>query len=226
MMAGITLLTRFMLEFGFPWLALVKGTQSNNAEIMDFMWAFALPWFRATDKTNYGPMCVHVNLIDELMSDEVKSVWRANRTISLRGHRGRNVAWDYGNERQNCEFKGGLRGFITRERLEEFPVLMNGYKHVAAQMAAAWFVDENGADVCDQYSHILPEDNAALVSALEALLGSNAPEVHEKASATNPFGSSSGRFPWEEVSAAKTGLEAFVRTHCDGLRTGEIDKEE
>ena len=91
-MAGITLLTRFMLEFGFPWLALVKGTQSNNAEIMDFMWAFALPWFRATDKTNYGPMCVHVNLIDELMSDEVKSVWRANRTISLRGHRGRNVA--------------------------------------------------------------------------------------------------------------------------------------
>jgi hypothetical protein len=90
----------------------------------------------------------------------------------------------------------------------------------------AWFVDENGADACDQYSHILPEDNAALVSALEALLGSNAPEVHEKASATNPFGSSSGRFPWEEVSAAKTGLEAFVRTHCDGLRTGEIDKEE
>ena len=171
-------------------------------------------------------MCVHVNLIDELMSDEVRSVWRANRTISLRGHRGRNVAWDYGNERQNCEFKGGLRGFITRERLEEFPVLMNGYKHVAAQMAAAWFVDENGADACDQYSHILPEDNAALVSALEALLGSNAPEVHEKASATNPFGSSSGRFPWEEVSAAKTGLESFVRTHCDGLRTDEIDKEE
>ena len=34
-MAGITLLTRFMLEFGFPWLALVKGTQSNNAEVIN-----------------------------------------------------------------------------------------------------------------------------------------------------------------------------------------------
>ena len=56
---------------------------------------------------------------------------------------------------------------------------------------------------------------------------SNAPEVHEKASATNLFECSSGRFPWEEVSAAKTGLEAFVQTHyCDGLKTGEIDKEE
>ena len=126
------------------------------------MWAFALPWFRATDKTNYGPMCVHVILIDELMSDEVKSVWRVNRTISLRGHRGRNVAWDYGNERQNCQFKGGLQGFITRERLEEFPVLMNGCKHIAAQTAAALFVDEAGVGSCDQYSHILPEDNASL----------------------------------------------------------------
>ena len=115
------------------------------------MWAFALPWSRTTDKTKYGPMCVHVKSIDELTSVEVKSVWRANRTISLRGHRGRNVAWDYGNERQNREFKGGLRGFITRERLEEFPALVNGYKHVAAQMTTAWFVDENGADACDQY---------------------------------------------------------------------------
>ena len=142
------------------------------------MWAFALPWFRATDKTNYGPMRVHVNLIDELMSDEVKSVWRVNRTISLRGHRGRNVAWDYGNERENCQFKGGLQGFITRERLEEFPVLVNGYTHVAAQTAAALFVDEAGVGSCDQYSHILPEDNASCFYAARA--------KHAKANAVVP----------------------------------------
>ena len=107
----------------------------------------------------------------------------------------------------------------------EFPVLMNGYKHVAAQMAAAWSIDE-GADAGDQYSHILKEDNDGLVSALQDLLGSSESEVHEKSGVANPFGSSAGDFPWEAVANAKTGLEEFVRAHCDGLRTDETGTEE
>ena len=35
--------------FGFPWLALVKGTQGNNAEIMDFMWDVGVCTFMVPD---------------------------------------------------------------------------------------------------------------------------------------------------------------------------------
>ena len=91
-----------------------------------------LPSFRCfsrfTTGTQYGPMAVHVIFFNELMSDEIRGIWHAYRTASLMGHCGRNVAWDYILERMNCEFKDGLHGCVTRERLDKFGVMMNGFK--------------------------------------------------------------------------------------------------
>lgn len=212
------LLTRFLFEFGFPWLMLLQATRSNNSSVLDFMWIYCLPWFRSTDKTQYAPMCVHVTFFNELMSNEVREIWRQYRTASLMGNPGRNVAWDYVLERTNLNFKLGLHGVVTRKRLEDLATMMNGFNHVDIRMAQSWGV-EHPDDAPSQYSHVLPADVAGLVKQLEELLGKDRQEVAAKSRIANPFGS--GPMPWNKVDQAKVGLDDFIRQHLDGLRTDE-----
>ena len=206
-----------MFEFGFPWLGLVNGIRSNDSDNLDFMWAYCLPWFRATSKTQYGPMAVHVIFFNELMSDEIRGIWHAYRTASLMGHCGRNVAWDYILERMNCEFKDGLHGCVTRERLDKFGVMMNGFKHIDAMLSQSWGVEH--PDDPSQYTHVKSEDVDAVVKQLEDRLGANRAEVDQKASARNPFGN--GTMPWAAVDTAKVDLDDFIRLHLHGLQTDE-----
>ena len=115
---------------------------------------------------------------------------------------------------------------MTRERLDEFSVLSNGFKHVDAQMVSAWGAETFGDDP-DQYSHVKKEDLDGMVRKLEQLLGSTAAEVQQKASMNNPFGPTAGAAPWDVVeNVGKHGLDDFIRTHVDGLQTDEINEDE
>lgn len=131
---------------------------------------------------------------------------------------GRNVAWDYVLERMNCEFKQGLHGVVTRERLHDFATIMNGFKHTDAMIKESWGVETD--DVPSQYTHVLDEDVRGIVAELEKLPGKDCAEVRMKASRNNPFGK--GPMPWDEVEAkGKHDLAEFVTIHLEGLRTDE-----
>ena len=56
----------------------------------------------------------------------------------------------------NREFKQGLHGYVTRERLEAFATMMNGFKHVDERLHESWGVEH--PDDVDQYSHLLQAD--------------------------------------------------------------------
>ena len=124
-------LIRFLHDFGYPWLLGVRtGIRMSSSHRLDFMWNLALPWFRASGKTNYGPMAVNVGLLNELMGPTFKKFWHSYRTASFLGRQGRNVAWDYVLERMNRDFKQFLGCCVTEARLESFAQMLNGLKHV------------------------------------------------------------------------------------------------
>ena len=164
-------------------------------------------------------MAVHVTFFNEMMSDEMRTLWHSYRTASLLGHPGRNVAWDYLLERMNCEMKQGLHGCVTRERLDRFAVMLNGFKHVDTRLTQSWGVEHPDVRPT-QYTHLRQGDIDGVVGQLEELLGKDRQDVLLKARVRNPFGS--GSMPWTLVERATSdGLDDFIRQHLDGLRTDE-----
>ena len=183
------------------------------------MWAYMLPHFRCTHKTQYAPMAVHVLYMNDMMSPEVKAVWQQHRTASLSGNPGRLVGWDYVLERMNNEFKRLLDGHVTRERLDSCALLLNGLKVIDADISSSWGVEH--PDEPDQYTHVRPEDVNEVVRQLEVLLGATRAEVANKASHRNKFGT--GSAPWQDIwdGDGMRDLDDFIRRHLGGLVSGE-----
>ena len=163
---GIQVLAGYLYYCLFPWLSLKQAIISKKNDIIDFMWAYSLPWFRCSKKNLYAPLTVHHLFVMDMMSEPVRQVWQLHRTGSLRGNRGRNVAWDMFNEKENNDFKRALDGHITRGRLRECATLLNGTKFLDDQFSASWGVEHE--DEPSQYCHVKQSDVGGIVIKLEA----------------------------------------------------------
>ena len=214
---GVQVLAGYLYHCLFPWLSLKQAIRSNNGTIIDFMWAYSLPWFRCSNKNLYAPLTVHHLFVMDMMSAPVRQVWQLHRTGSLKGNRGRNVAWDMFNEKENNDFKRFLDGDITRKRLRECATLLNGTKFLDDQFSASWGVEHE--DEPSQYTHVKQSDVDGIVAKLEARLGSTRAALNRNQQ-RNPFGS--GTAPWVQAeTTGMAGLDDFIRRHLAHLPTNE-----
>ena len=213
---GLLVLLKFLHDFAFPWLSLRMGVRGNADKPINFMWNFSMPWFRATNKTNYAAMTVNVGLLHELMGATFKNVWREYRTASFLGRAGRNVAWDYVLERMNRDFKQYLGHHVTEDRLNSFAVMLNGLKHVKRMVSNAWGLDR--FDVEYEYTHVLADDVDNLVAEMKSALGNTLREVELRGGANrNPFRTNARAttMPWRHVeNIGKHQLDEYIRRHC------------
>lgn len=125
-------LTQFLFDAGLPLLALRTAIRGNQYEVIDNMWCYMLSIFRATGKKLYAKLCVHVIHTLVRMKPELRTIWNEKRTASLRGHLGRNVAWDFTLERMNLEIATLLGSNITEERIGDVIRQLNGMRQVSA----------------------------------------------------------------------------------------------
>lgn len=192
------------------------GVRANDEKPINFMWNLSMPWFRATNKTNYAAMTVNVGLLHELMGVTFRKVWSVYRTASFLGRAGRNVAWDYVLERMNRDFKQYLGHHVTEDRLNSFAVMLNGLKHVKRMVSNAWGLDR--FDVEYEYTHVLPDDVANLVAEMKDTLGHTLREVQLRGGPNNnPFRTHARAhtMPWQHVeTTGKQDLELYIRKHC------------
>ena len=214
---GVQVLAGYLYHCLFPWLSLKQAIRSNNGTIIDFMWAYSLPWFRCSNKNQYAPLAVHHLFVMDMMSAPVREVWKQHRTGSLKGNCGRNVPWDMFNEKENNDFKRTMDGHVTRQRLSACATLLNGSKFLDGQFSASWGVEHE--DEPSQYSHVKQSDVDGIVAKLETSLGSTRAALNVNRQ-RNPFGS--GAAPWVEVETnGMAQLDEFIRRHLAGLPTNE-----
>jgi hypothetical protein len=99
------------------------------------------------------------------MKPEVRKIWDAMRTASLRGHKGRNVAWDFTLERMNLEIATMLGHDISPGRIQEVIRQLNGIRHIRGAVLNALGIGDSGE--LSEYNGILDTDIGQLVPHLK-----------------------------------------------------------
>ena len=195
------------MDAGLPLLALRQGIRSNDVDTMNTMWAYMLNIFRCTGKHLYAQLCVLVLHTYYIMKPEIRQVYDSMRVASLRGHRGRCVAWDFLLERQNLEMQNMLGVTIEEERIQETVHQLNGIRHIRAPLLAALRQHD---DYDTEYSGVLDTDIDALVVHLKNALGFDGKDDASKMAmrSYDPFGS--GRSPRLRVAEKAEDTREFV----------------
>ena len=201
----------YLFFAGLPLLALRNAIRSNSHATIDLMWLYMLNLFRASNKNLYSKMCVHVTHTHQRLKPELKSIWDNKRTASLRGHLGRNVAWDFTLERMNLEVQTQMGNNIKPERINEAIRVLNGIRHTKGCTLDAFGLGDNELS---EANGIAKTDVLALVEHIESALGfdgnDDASKLFRKTS-SQPFRTSNGT-PWDMVSDAERdeSTQAFV----------------
>ena len=202
---------RYLFDAGLPLLALRNAIRSNNHATIDYMWLYMLNMFRASNKYLYSKMCVHVTHTHQRLLPELKSIWDDKRTASLRGHTGRNVAWDFTLERMNLEVQTLLGNNIVPERIGEVIRVLNGIRHTKDRALDAFGISDGELS---EANGIAQTDLLALKEHIRSALGfdgnDDASKLFRKTS-TQPFRTGNGT-PWDMVDAAESNesTQAFV----------------
>ena len=106
------------------------------------------------------------------MKPQLRAVWTRMRTVSLRGHRGRNVPYDLVCEKQNLESKELVGDNPTNAQLSKLAGLLNASRHIAPRFQKALGVPHGlDSDEGSQYSHQLDGDKQAVRDFLHTKLG-------------------------------------------------------
>jgi hypothetical protein len=87
------------------------------------------------------------------------------RTASLRGHNGRNVAWDFTFERMNLEIATMLGHDISPGRIQEVIRQLNGIRHIRGAALNALGIGDTSEQ--SEYNGVLDTDIGQLVQYLK-----------------------------------------------------------
>ena len=210
-------LLRFLFDFALPWLAVRQGIRCNSSDTLDRMWSITLAWFRACGKTNYAPMAVDVLYVNSSLSAPLTNIWREQRTMSLRGNAGSNIAYDGGCEQMNKEVKCGLGATVKPSLIDPFILMLNGIRHVEARLKAMFGIrvaeedDEDKESYYKEYTGTEQGDVDAIVQALTATLGSTHVELFAER-ISNPFRRGAG-VPWSRVEKEYADMETYIKQH-------------
>ena len=79
------------------------------------LWRLYAWRFKATNKTNYGPLCFYASRIYEGLTDDMQELWASIYCVSLKGHPGRNVGLDHLLEKVNLCAKDLVGNDATEE---------------------------------------------------------------------------------------------------------------
>ena len=124
--------------------------------------------FRASNKYRDSKMCVHVTHTHQRLKPELKSIWDDKRTASLRGHTGREVAWDFTLERMNLEVQTLLGNNIAPERIGEVIRVLNSIRDTKDRALDAFGIS---GDELSEANGIAETDLLALVGHIRSALG-------------------------------------------------------
>jgi len=196
-------LIHYLFEVGLPLLSLRNAIRGDDHATIDFMWLYMLNKFRASNKYLYSKMCVHVTHTHQRLKPALRGVWDSKRTASLRGHRGRNVGWDFTLERMNLEVQEMLGTNVTPERIPEVIRVLNGIRRVKGPALDAFGI---GGSELSEATGIAEADVKALVGHIESALGFDGNDDAGKLfrnTPSQPFRTGSGT-PWGQVSDAET----------------------
>ena len=165
------------------------------------MYATALPWFIVTNKTLYARICVDFIYIVMAMNVTLLGIFNANRTVSLLGHQGRNIAYDQANEFENLDtvkFKP-----TTPERINVVLKMLNGLKATDHQMRGLLGADRPEPT---EYTPVKENHVEAVLKVLRSRLGTDWEEVKSKKS--SPFGTG---VMWKKVAQqSRAKVDTYV----------------
>lgn len=115
---GKTLAT-FLFHGAVPFLALRslirRPPTKENRRLLNRLWRLYAWRFKATNKTNYGPLCFYASRIYEGLTDDMQELWASIYCVSLKGHPGRNVGLDHLLEKVNLCAKDLVGNDATEE---------------------------------------------------------------------------------------------------------------
>lgn len=186
------MLLRFLFEFGFPWLGFRRATRMGDSAKMNSMYAFALPWFRATKKHQYARICVDFVWVLLTANPVIINIFNERRTCSLLGNTGYNIAWD-----QACEFLNlDLKNMNPKDptHIDRILLMLNGVKHTDTRIRSALGIER---DDPNEYTQVKAHHTEAIVSSLKKTLGSNMEKLFTDQEQQSHFGD--GPRPWVKV---------------------------
>lgn len=198
---GAVVLVRTLREFLFPRLGLRMAIRANESSIIDWMWTYTNPMFRATNKTNYATMGVDVTQIRYSLDVPLRNVWLHHRTMSLNGNVGSNIELDRGMEKFNLACAEATRGRVTRDALTKFCKEMNAMSWVESRFRKAIEILNDGEST---YSHVRPEDISAVVDYFKQEIGASWLELTSDKPST--LGGAANDVPWEQVRRFHEGV--------------------
>jgi hypothetical protein len=189
-LSGIAVLVHFLSEFALPWLDFRNAIRAGDHATMDSMYAVALPWFRATKKTNYSRICLDYCYVILSLNNDLLTIWQKMRTCSLLGNSGRNIAWDQANEFMNKYVKE--MGPSSPERIDEIISMLNGMRSAEEPTRRAMGMEREDPT---EYTPVKIEHVNSIVKALESRLGQTRQSL--AGSHGNCFGTGE---PWRTVN--------------------------
>ena len=205
----MAVLLHFLFDFGLPWLEFRQAIRSNDFEKMNSMYALTLAWFMVTGKVMYARICLDFIYIIQAMNASLRSIFNANRTVSLLGHEGRNIPFDQANAFQNrftVEFNPK-----SPSRIDKVLTMLNGLRETDDQLRSLLGVDR--ADPAE-YTAVKANHIDALLAVLREKLGADTEAVlGDRRKKSSPFGSG---VKWKQV-ARQTAVERgeYVDTHLE-----------
>ena len=202
------------------------AARSNNFDIADMMWRYALPFFEVCGKKNYSEMCVMVTYFQTSMRPHLRDWYNKHRSVSHVGNKGSNIWHDQRCERQNNECKEILGHRPLKEHVGQRMTQLNGIKEVESKLLTAFGIDR--PESAGTKAEI--GDVNALLRALEGVLGTSFPEFMRPRA--NPFYEGPARratrrqteieecpAPWIliEREANSRGFSDYIKNHLLGL---------
>ena len=197
------MMVKFLFEAGLPYLALRTAIRCNNAAVIDDMYKYMIVRFRAANKFLYAKLCVLNLHTSFIMKPEIRKVWDAMRTASLRGHNGRNVAWDFTLERMNLEIATMLGHDISPGRIQEVIRQLNGIRHIRGAALNALGIGDTSE--LSEYNGVLDTDIGQLVQYLKLSFSIDGDNDFAKLCShhTNQFRSEGAVAPWTRIGAVE-----------------------
>lgn len=173
-----------MFDFGLPWLEFRQAIRANDHEKMNSMYALTLAWFMVTGKVLYARICIDFTYIIQAMNPLLAAIFNANRTVSLLGNRGRNIAFDQANEIENLhtvEFKPS-----SPSKIDKVLTMLNGLRATDEQLRD--LVGADRPDV-DEYTPVKANHIDAVLRVLRNKLGKDTAAVlGDQRKTSSPFG--------------------------------------
>ena len=205
------------------------AARSNNTDIADMMWRYALPFFRVCGKKNYAEMCVCVTYFQSSMRPALREWYNRHRSVSHVGNKGSNIWHDQRCERQNNECKVMLGHRPLKEHVPLRMTQLNGIKEVEPKLMATFGIKnpESAATKAEL------GDVSAVLSDLERELGTSFSAFMRTRS--NPFYEAAalralrrGReleecpSPWTllERESKSEGFQNYIMEHLQGMPGG------